>query len=135
MTADADTTFAPTKPRILLVDDFEDAREIYSTYLTFNGYPVTCAAGGAEAIAAARAERPGLILLDIRMPGVTGTEVMQALRCEPSFADVPIVALTAHALETEREDALEAGFDAVISKPCLPDELLRFVENVLAERR
>jgi two-component system cell cycle response regulator DivK len=123
------------KPLILLVDDFDDAREIYSTYLEFNGYPVRCAADGAEALSLARAESPAVILLDVRMPGMTGTDVMRTLRADPSFAQVPIVALTAHALDDERVAALEAGFDAVISKPCLPDELLAVIEQLLAQWR
>lgn len=120
-----------TKPLILLVDDFEDATDIYSTYLRHCGYSVDCAASGPEALAAARQRRPGLILLDIRMPDMTGTEVMRMLRSDPEFRTVPIVALTAHALDDERQDALSAGFDAVVAKPCLPDELLAFIENLM----
>jgi len=122
-----------TKPLILLVDDFEDAADIYSTYLRHCGYPVDCAASGPEALAAARARRPGLVLLDIRMPDMTGTEVMRTLRADPEFRNVPIIALTAHALDDERQDALSAGFDAVVAKPCLPDELLAFIENLLTQ--
>ena len=74
-----------------------------------------------------------LILLDIRMPDMTGTEVMRTLRSDPEFRTVPIIALTAHALDDERQAALSAGFDAVVAKPCLPDELLAFIENLLTE--
>jgi CheY-like chemotaxis protein len=123
----------PTKPLILLVDDFDDAREIYATYLDFKGYRVICASDGLEALDAARNERPRLILLDLRMPGLTGTAVMRTLRADPAWSTVPIVALTAHALDDERDAALRAGFDAVIAKPCLPDELLRVVEAVLTQ--
>jgi len=120
-----------TKPLILLVDDFDDAREIYSTYLEFKGYRVVCATDGLEALDRARVERPRLILLDLRMPGMTGTSVMRALRADAAFSMVPIVALTAQALDDERDAALRAGFDAVVSKPCLPDDLIRVVEEVL----
>jgi len=122
---------APPKPLILLVDDFDDARDIYATYFAHHGYPVDCAANGQEAIAAARTRRPGVILLDLRMPGLTGTEAMLTLRADPDMKDVPIVAFTAHALDDERASALLAGFDAVIAKPCLPDDLLRLVEVLL----
>jgi len=122
---------APRKPLILLVDDFDDARDIYATYFAHHGYPVDCAANGQEAIDAARVRRPGVILLDLRMPGLTGTEAMLALRADAEFKDVPIVAFTAHALDDERAAALRAGFDAVIAKPCLPDDLLRLVELLL----
>ncbi|HVG55440.1 MAG TPA: response regulator [Vicinamibacterales bacterium] len=124
-----------TSPLILLAEDYEDAQDIYSTYLRLHGYRVALAATGPEAITLAHAETPAMILLDIRMPGMTGTEVMQILRTDAKFAAVPIFALTAHALEDEHAAALSAGFDQVISKPCLPDELLRSVQSTLARVR
>src|SRR5688500_18841764 len=108
---------------ILLVDDFEDGLEMYQEYLTYRGYDVVVARSGEEAIAQARLHRPDVILMDIRMPGMTGTDTLRALRSDPSFHRIPIVALTAHALTGEREDAMEAGFDELIPKPCLPDQL------------
>lgn len=117
---------------ILLAEDYEDAQDIYSTYLRLHGYRVAVATTGPEAISLAHAETPALILLDIRMPGMTGTEAMQILRTDAKFAGVPMVALTAHALEDEHAAALAAGFDQVISKPCLPDELLRSIRTMLA---
>jgi CheY-like chemotaxis protein len=120
---------------ILLVDDVEDGRDIYSTYLTFKGYSVICAANGDEALARAREHRPDLILMDLSMPGLTGTQAMRALRADDRFRSVPIVALTAHALDDERREALQAGFDAVITKPCLPDELLAAIEALFRTRR
>ena len=122
-------------PLILLAEDYEDAQDIYSTYLRFHGYRVALAATGAEAITLAHAETPAMMLLDIRMPGMTGTEAMQILRTDPKFAAVPIFAFTAHALEDEHRAALAAGFDQVISKPCLPDELLRSIQSTLARIR
>lgn len=118
-------------PLILLVDDYADANEIYGTYLSFCGFRVACASSGAEAIAEAVARRPALILLDIRMPVMTGTDVMKALRADPRVSGTLIVALTAHALDDEREAALRAGFDAVIPKPCLPDALVEHVKRLL----
>jgi CheY-like chemotaxis protein len=119
-------------PLILLVDDSEDARDIYSTYLQFCGYRVTVAASGAEAIQAAHVESPDLMLLDVRMPGMTGTDAMRVLRREQRFRDIPIVALTALALDDERVEALAAGFDAMIPKPCLPRDLLAAITRLLA---
>ena len=120
---------------ILLVDDFEDGLEMYQEYLTYRGYHVVVARDGEEAIAQARAHRPDVVLLDIRMPGMTGTQAMRILRSDPSFERTPIVALTAHALEGERIDALAAGFDDLIPKPCLPDQLAVAVERILTARR
>ncbi len=106
MAAAGDAVRAPgMAPLILLVDDSEDARDIYSTYLQFCGYRVTVAASGAEAIQAAHVESPDLMLLDVRMPGMTGTDAMRVLRREQRFRDIPIVALTPLTLDDERVEA------------------------------
>jgi two-component system, cell cycle response regulator DivK len=120
---------------ILLVDDFEDGLELYQEYLTYRGYRVIVARSGEEAVAQAHAHRPDLIMMDVRMPRMTGTEAMQILRTDPTFGRIPIVALTAHAMEDERSAALAAGFDELIAKPCLPDQLVRAVERIVATTR
>jgi two-component system cell cycle response regulator DivK len=120
---------------ILLVDDFEDGLEMYNEYLTYRGYQVVVARNGEEAILQARKHRPDVILLDIRMAVMTGTAVMRVLRADPSFERTPIIALTAHALDGERVAALAAGFDELIPKPCLPDQLVLAFERVRATRR
>jgi two-component system, cell cycle response regulator DivK len=121
----------PTPPLILIVDDFEDALEMYRDYLRFKGFRVATAASGAEAITVALMEKPDLIFMDLRMADMTGTEAMDAMRADPGFQRVPIIAFTAHALESERRIALNAGFDELISKPCLPDELVAAVTRLL----
>ena len=122
-------------PLILLVDDFADAREMYAEYLAFRGYRVVVAASGQAALSAAlSADRPNLILMDIQMQGMTGTEAMRVLREHPELAGVPIVAFTAHALEGERMQALSDGFDAVIPKPCLPDDLVTLIERYFSDQ-
>jgi len=120
---------------ILLVDDFEDGLDLYQEYLTYRGYRVVVARNGEEAIAQARAHRPDLIMMDISMPVMTGFDAVRILRADPSFAHVPIIALTAHAMEDERVDALAGGFDELIAKPCLPDQLVLAVERILAAAR
>jgi CheY-like chemotaxis protein len=122
-------------PLILLVDDFDDALDIYGTYLTHKGYRVHVARNGIEAIAEAERELPAVILLDLRMPVLDGTAALHRLRANPAFADTPIVALTAHALDEQRQAALEAGFTTVIAKPCLPDELAAAIATLLGEAR
>jgi CheY-like chemotaxis protein len=116
---------------ILLVDDFEDALDIYGQYLTYVGRRVVVARSGGEALAIARNQRPDVILLDISMPGLTGLDVVRILRADRTFDSTPIVALTARALDSERLEALKAGFDAVIPKPCLPDQLAAGVAKIL----
>jgi two-component system, cell cycle response regulator DivK len=131
----AEPTMEKKQPSILLVDDFEDGLEMYREYLTFRGHRVIVARNGEDAIAQAHAHRPDVVLLDIRMPGMTGTQAMQVLRSDPSFERVPIIALTAHALDGERASALAAGFDDLIAKPCLPNELADAVELILSGTR
>jgi CheY-like chemotaxis protein len=120
---------------ILLVDDFEDGLDLYQEYLTYRGYRVIVARNGEEAIAQARAHRPDLIMMDLRMPVMTGGDATRVLRSDPSLGRIPIIALTAHAMEDERVDALAAGFDELIAKPCLPDQLVLAVERILAAAR
>jgi CheY-like chemotaxis protein len=125
----------PHAPLILIVDDYDDALDIYGSYLTFKGYRTVAATSGEEGVAAARAYRPDVILMDLRMAGMTGTDAMRALRSDDVFAGVPIAALTAHALDEETKQALADGFDAVIAKPCLPQDLVGHVERLLTSQR
>src|SRR5688572_17743123 len=83
---------------VLLVEDNEDNRIVYSTILRHFGYSVTEALNGEEGIAKARAEKPDLILMDISIPIIDGWEATQVLKHDPSTRDIPIIALTAHAL-------------------------------------
>lgn len=123
-----------TAPLILIIDDVEDNRELYREYLVFKGYRVATATDGAEGVAAARADCPDLILMDLRMPGMTGQEAMIRIKGDVALAQIPVVALTAHALDNERRQAMAAGFDAFIPKPCLPDDLVRAIDEILARR-
>jgi two-component system cell cycle response regulator DivK len=121
----------PERPLVLLVDDFEDALAIYGQCLDLCGYRVVMARNGEEAVTAARIHLPQLILLDLRMPVMSGTDALTMIRADPALSAVPIIALTAHALEDERIEAVAAGFDRVVAKPCLPDELVAIVRSFL----
>lgn len=120
---------------VLVVDDNDDARELYEVYLAFKGFRVVSARNGPEALALARQHRPAVILLDIRMSGMSGFEVAKVLRADPRFARTPIVALTALLPSNGGDQAPVAKFDEVIVKPCLPDELARAVERLLIDGR
>lgn len=120
-----------TNSLVLIVDDFPDALDIYQSYLHFKGYQVITASSGTHAVTLAQSARPAIIFMDIRMPIMTGTDAMQELRRDPSFRDVPIIALTAHALDDERSEALRAGFDEVLPKPCNPDDLIAAIERLV----
>ena len=120
---------------VLIVDDHADTLDLYAEYLTFHGHEVVVASHGEEAITLARAKYPAVVLLDIEMPGMSGTDVLRILRTDPSLNRTFMVALTAHALETQRAEALRAGFDEFIAKPCLPDALMAAVERLLKTER
>jgi CheY-like chemotaxis protein len=126
---------APTREPILVVDDFADGLEMYGEFLTFHGYRVLLARNGQEAVDLARAETPALILMDLQMPMMNGVEALRLLRSDSAFSRTAIVALTAHAMTAEREEALREGFDEVIAKPCLPEDLLAAIERILASER
>jgi two-component system, cell cycle response regulator DivK len=122
----------PLAPLVLLVEDFADAREMYRDYLEFSGFRVETAADGREAIEKARAHRPDLVLMDLSLPGIDGWEATRTLKADPRTADLPILALSAHAMGPEGRRAEEAGCDGFIAKPCLPHELVAEVARFLA---
>jgi CheY-like chemotaxis protein len=115
---------------ILLWDDYPDTRIMYAEALTFSGYRVITAADAPQAFTLAKAYRPDLLVLDVRLPATLAVEAMRKLKARPGF-NAPILALTAHAFHKERADILEHGFDVVLSKPCLPDALVAAVAKAL----
>jgi CheY-like chemotaxis protein len=117
--------------RILLVDDFADARDMYTTYLEYEGFDVITAATAAEALALAEAEQPHLILMDAGLPGMTGWEAITVLKGNPATRGIPVLMLTGHVLQESQDRAAEAGADGFIPKPCLPDELAREIRHAL----
>jgi two-component system, cell cycle response regulator DivK len=117
-------TTSALRPLLLLVEDFDDAREMYRDYLAFSGFRVETARDGQEAIDKARALAPDLILMDLSLPGIDGWEATRLLKADPATRRLPIVALSAHAMAADRERALAAGCDGFIAKPCLPPDLV-----------
>lgn len=110
-------------PLVLVVDDMVDGREICAEYLSFRGYRVATAADGHEALAKAFELLPQVILMDLSLPGIDGWEATRRLKRDERTRGIPVIALTAHALPSYRDEALAAGCDAVVTKPCLPKEL------------
>ena len=118
--------------RLLVVDDNPDNLEIV-TVLLGQKYDVYGYGSAAEALDALDTVRPGLLVLDIRMRGVDGLQCLQAIRARPGYAGIPAVALTAFARDVEQKAFLDAGFQAVVTKPILDDrELLGTIEHLLA---
>lgn len=118
-------------PLILVVDDYQDAREMYAEYLQYSGFRVAEAKNGNEAVAQARSLRPDLILMDLSLPGMDGWEATRVLKGDDATKHIPIVALTGHALAGASEGARKAGCDSFVTKPCLPDDLVVEVKRML----
>lgn len=104
-------------PKILLVEDNELNRDMLSRRLARRGYAVVCATDGEEGHTMASAHRPDLILMDIGLPGMDGWQVTQLLKSNPETGGIPIIALTAHALVTDRDRARAVGCDDYDTKP------------------
>lgn len=120
---------------ILVVEDHEDHLTIYRTILEHAGYRVLEARDGVTALTVARRERPDLILMDITLPGLDGWEATSRLKADPETEAVPIVAVTAHALDRDREKGQAVGFDAYLSKPAPPRQVLAAVRDFLGQQR
>ena len=118
-------------PLILVVDDYQDAREMYAEYLQFSGFRVAEARSGNEALERAFALKPDLILMDLSLPGMDGWEATRQLKADERTSHIPVVALTGHALAGASEGARKAGCDAFVTKPCLPDDLVVEVRRML----
>ena len=118
-------------PLILVVDDYEDAREMYAEYLRFCGFRVAEARNGNEALEQAFALMPDLILMDLSLPGMDGWEATRQLKSDERTRNIPVVALTGHALAGASEGAKRAGCDSFVTKPCLPDDLVVEVRRML----
>ena len=117
--------------RILLVEDNELNRDMLSRRLARRGYEVELAVDGIEGLRMAAAVSPNLILLDLSLPVMDGWEVLRQLKQDPRMKAIPVVALTAHALVTDRTRALEAGFDEYDIKPVEMPRLLKKMDALL----
>jgi two-component system cell cycle response regulator DivK len=117
--------------KILLVEDNEMNRDMLSRRLQRRGHEVVCAVDGAEGVEMARNETPGLILMDMSLPGIDGWEASRQLKADPLTSTIPIIALTAHAMSNDRERALEAGCDDYDTKPVELPRLLGKIDALL----
>jgi len=117
--------------KILIIEDNEMNRDMLSRRLARHGYEVVVAVDGAEGLARARDERPALILMDMSLPVIDGWEATRRLKADPETAAIPIIALTAHAMTSDRDKALEAGCDGYETKPVELPSLLEAMEKLL----
>jgi DNA-binding response OmpR family regulator len=124
--------------KILIAEDERDIRDLVMFSLQFSGFQVVQASNGVEAVERAQAELPDLILMDVRMPKMTGYEACKALKAIPAVRDIPVVFLSAKGQESEINTGLEVGAEEYILKPFAPDELAKQVTVILervAQRR
>lgn len=106
-----------SEPYVLVVDDFDDGREMLSEYLRFRGLPVLEAPDGETALRLARARKPAVVLMDIRMSGMDGWQATQVLKNDPATQDVIVIAISAHVLNHASNTSFAVGCDAFIPKP------------------
>jgi two-component system cell cycle response regulator DivK len=125
-------TEALPRPLILVVDDYDDAREMYAECLDASGFAVAQAENGDEAVAKALALLPALIVMDLALPGMDGWAATRAIKTDARTAMIPVVALSGHARSDASTAARDAGCDAFLTKPCLPDQIVEIVRRLLA---
>ncbi|MBF8280111.1 MAG: response regulator with CheY-like receiver domain and winged-helix DNA-binding domain [candidate division NC10 bacterium] len=117
--------------KILLVEDSEMNRDMLARRLARRGYEVVIAVDGGQGVTLAQTEAPDLILMDMNLPVLDGSEATRQLRAAPATRSIPIIALTAHAMSGDREKALEAGCDDYDTKPIELERLLGKIEVLL----
>ena len=121
-------------PKILLVEDNEMNRDMLSRRLVKRGYEVVIAVEGEQGVALARTHSPDLVLMDMSLPVLDGWEATRRLKSDPATRQIPIIALTAHAMAGDREKAREAGCDDFDTKPVELPRLLSKIEGLLQKR-
>jgi CheY-like chemotaxis protein len=118
---------------VLLVDDFVDALEVWTLFLSAAGFTVATAANGVTGLAQARALRPDAIVLDLQMPGLSGPDLARALRADDATRHIPLIAATGYSRGHEAE-ARAAGVDSIVAKPCDPDALVAEIRRLVSAR-
>jgi two-component system, cell cycle response regulator DivK len=120
--------------RILLVEDNAINRDVIARYLTLVGYDVTIATNGVQALDLAETQRPNIILMDMRLPLMDGWQTTRKLKESPSTCAIPIIALTAYAMDEDRQKCFDAGCDAFESKPVDMPHLLATIQGLVQEK-
>jgi len=120
---------------VLIVDDTADVREMYGEYFTARGFRVVTARDGEAGVATATAHRPDVIVMDLSMPRLDGITAIRQLKADARTRKVPVILLTGYPYKAIEDGALEAGADAFLTKPCLPEDLERQVHQLLDQPR
>ena len=119
--------------KILIAEDERDIRDLIAFTLRFVNYEVVAASNGEEAVSLAKQEVPDLILMDVRMPRLTGYEACMAIKSEPNLKDIPVIFLSAKGQESEIQAGLQAGAVEYLLKPFAPDQLTVRIQAILAQ--
>ncbi len=119
--------------KIVIAEDERDIRDLIAFTLRFAGHEVATASNGEEAVDLAEKENPDLILLDVRMPRMTGYDACRVIKTKPTLVDTPVVFLSAKGQEIEIETGMDAGAEEYLLKPFAPDELTLRVKEILAK--
>jgi CheY-like chemotaxis protein len=128
--AESDARTGQTKPRALVVDDAPDVTEMLAMLLRFAGYDVVTVFSAPDAYDTARSEQFDVVVSDIGMPGMNGYELAERLRALPDYTAVPMIAVTGFAMYDDRDRALESGFNAFLTKPINPSDLINLVKRL-----
>ena len=126
-----DNDAGTTGKKVLLVEDNLHNRRIFARILSHYGYQVVEAVNGVEAVEKTQSLRPDLVLMDLSLPVMDGWEATRKIKMMPELAGIPVVALTAHAMDDDEEKALEAGCDGYLAKPISPKKLVAEVARLL----
>jgi DNA-binding response OmpR family regulator len=119
--------------KILIAEDERDIRDLVAFTLRFAGHEVFAAANGEEAVEMAPRVNPDLVLMDVRMPRMTGYEACKVLKANPDLKDIPVVFLSAKGQETEIQQGLDVGAEDYLLKPFAPDQLTNRVKAILGK--
>ena len=120
--------------KILIAEDERDIRDLITFTLRFAGYDVVAASNGEEAVGLAQQEKPDLILMDVRMPRMTGYEACAVMKEDPDLKDIPVIFLSAKGQESEIQAGLSAGATEYLLKPFAPDQLTARIQTILTQR-
>jgi two-component system, cell cycle response regulator DivK len=122
---------ATTPPLVLVVDDYQDAREMYAECLLSCGFRVIEASTGLEAVRKASSLHPDVILMDLSLPGMDGWEATRRLKADARTQNIPVVAITGHASRNAAAEARSAGCSAFVLKPALPEDVVVEIQRAL----
>ena len=119
--------------KIVIAEDERDIRDLVAFTLRFAGHEVSAASNGEEAVELAKKEKPDLILLDVRMPRMTGYDACREIKKQPALVDTPVVFLSAKGQEEEVETGMAVGAEEYLLKPFAPDQLSLRISEILAK--